>query len=106
MVKGLSTPMDGSSSLEPLVTVDEACLLPGGAGRIVYLWAETDRIPLSKIGALRSVRRSVSSANGVPIGNSLRPGSMAWTADRNGLTSHSWSCTSSSPATTARSSCA
>jgi excisionase family DNA binding protein len=58
MVKGVSEPIDGSRSLEALVTVDEAAAFLRVQVGTVYLWAETERIPSYKIGNLRRFRLS------------------------------------------------
>jgi hypothetical protein len=103
MVARVSEPIGGSSAPESLVTVNEGAAFLGMQVRTAYLWAETGRIPLSKINDLRSLRQSFSSANGVPIGDSRRPASKAWTADWSGSRGLSRSGTTSSPITTARS---
>ena len=58
MVRGVSEPAGGTSRLEPLVTVAEAATFLGVQVGTVYLWAETERIPSYKIGALRRFRLS------------------------------------------------
>lgn len=54
--KGRPRRKDGTGSLEPLVTVEEAAALLGVRPGTVYLWAEMGRIPSYKIGALRRFR--------------------------------------------------
>jgi excisionase family DNA binding protein len=55
--------MRETSSLEPLVTAEEAATFLGVQVGTVYLWAETERIPSYKIGNLRRFRLSELEAH-------------------------------------------
>jgi excisionase family DNA binding protein len=78
MVTGVPEAVSRSSGSEPLVSVREAAEYLGVRPATVYLWAELERIPSYKLGALRRFRLSELASHverfrrGPPLGNDER----------------------------------